>query len=661
MADDELDDVGQTTPKGTGAAWQWRAIAQIMPALLLSGIREREKQPTRGESREPQQSGWQSLLGGVLDRLTNALVRLEAKINAGPVVSEQQAAQKLGLSPEAVREYAPYMGIPFEQSKSGEVSFRENHLKLAYVPPEAGSSAATAAMSSSAGSQMPLSGVPLSGLAEPPQSLPVSGSPPTGKDAALPASGAPPWQGMSDAADQLVAPTTPQKVEIVHVPDGRPNSPGAAASLDVARTSLALPGTDPAIPASSGQSAALPPDNTVGMAVRGVDRRDTVIERLSAAARDAFSGGQTAASTEQLSPGEAASVPAGTKVVVEVQNREFAKGGQAADPGERRTFSRRVVDRLLPVSQEEREASRGRGADASVEPSRSLQIRRGIRSLAVRGKRSLRSASRQMQKLGKSSFGRTKFGRAVSGIGSRAAATAAQGLGTVGRAAAVTGTGAAASSATSGVTTAAATGGAATAGLATGAIAVVGFTAAIAGAASLLKSFAQNLTESNRRLGMYNGVIAAANARLDVRRIQNDIQFASGTQASASSLADAVADMETSLLPLRQDFANLMNTAATYGARTVELLGNIYEKVSLDATERAEILLRILDAIPGVDMSEVIAELKEMKEQQRKQQQGAKPFGQQFAEALRNNQQNKQQAGVQARPPINPQWEQRGF
>jgi hypothetical protein len=572
----ESDDVERQQRKGSAASWAWRSIAQVVPGLMLQSVQDKSREDRQGYDPRPQEEREQkTVLASVLDRVATVIAKVEAKIDAGPRVNEQTASQTLGITPEAVRQYAPEFGIPYETAKTGEVSFRKNQLRFAAVPAEA------------------------------------------------------------------------ERLKVPELPKSKTPAIGQQATQPEPKvTNIGQPSTEPEPKiARLGTLASMPEDATAGMAIRGVENRDSIVHRLSLSAQQVF--GQSQSNTneaETLSPGEAASVPPGAKITVEVNDRDENRStaGSSRAAGERRTLSRRIVDRLLPVSREERQQRGQPGARTS----RAMRYRNAFRGFGIRGKRAARQLS---QRLGQTKFARTRLGSALVGAGQRGLQAAGTGLGAVGRTAAVTGTGGALR-------------GMAAAGGPVGML-IAGVTllaALLPTITTALKSFAQAVNESNRRLGDYNGTIAQAMAQLDVRRIHHQTQLGAATQDSAAELADSIGDMEQALLPLKTDMSNALNWIASKGAGGVETIAEFYKDFKEFRVDVLEAVVQVVDAIPGVDLEDLKKDVKDMRENLNKPEE-VETRGREFVKALREIGQHQAAHGVQERDPINPQWEDRGF
>lgn len=90
------------------------------------------------------------------------------------------------------------------------------------------------------------------------------------------------------------------------------------------------------------------------------------------------------------------------------------------------------------------------------------------------------------------------------------------------------------------------------------------------GLPKLLEVFAQRLSESNRNLTRFNGMIAASFAAKDIAQIRADWATAKGTEGTTSSLNLQLAKLIEETQPIRQSVVtilNLMGIAATRLAR----------------------------------------------------------------------------------------------
>jgi len=93
--------------------------------------------------------------------------------------------------------------------------------------------------------------------------------------------------------------------------------------------------------------------------------------------------------------------------------------------------------------------------------------------------------------------------------------------------------------------------------------ATVGFVMALNDASKALGRFGQELNESNRKYATYNGSIAMAFAKLDIARLQRDIQTGRATQGSAVALANSVNRFEKAGQPLREAGGTALNIVGT--------------------------------------------------------------------------------------------------
>lgn len=151
--------------------------------------------------------------------------------------------------------------------------------------------------------------------------------------------------------------------------------------------------------------------------------------------------------------------------------------------------------------------------------------------------------------------------------------------------------------------------------------------------AGMFKNLAETINEGNRFLGRYNGNIAAAFARQDINQMRLDRQTANETQGSTTMLTDAVIDMQNALHPFSRDIRTGVNVLATLAARTVGVMGAIYEGLR--------------EWIPGFGST-----LDAIEKNTRKDDRGGIPVEVMAAFKARPN---DPFAGL--RQPINPQWE----
>ncbi|WP_321376936.1 hypothetical protein [Trichococcus shcherbakoviae] len=143
-----------------------------------------------------------------------------------------------------------------------------------------------------------------------------------------------------------------------------------------------------------------------------------------------------------------------------------------------------------------------------------------------------------------------------------------------------------------GVAVAAGAGGASGAATGGGAVAAIGaalsnpVTATVAAVAAMglsaiavtktMHSLAESVTENQREMRRYSASIATAFARLDLQRLQLDVQTARNTGGTASTLTGATQMMEKSLQPMREDWQNTKNILTIPLAAGVNLVGKAY-------------------------------------------------------------------------------------
>lgn len=405
-----------------------------------------------------------------------------------------------------------------------------------------------------------------------------------------------------------------------------------------------------------GAAAAMPSDNVTGMPIRGVENRDSIVHRLSQAARESFQ--------PEVKPGEAAAVKEGQTVRVVVDDQR--RGETSSDDGMKERIGRSVMRQAF--------------VSRTVETGRKTAWK-----AAKITRRQARNAQKGFRNFGKTALGRTIPGQAASRLGQRLAGGLAGRAANVGRMASgvsvASGAGVTAAGAAAGVTA----GFAAIAGVA------VGLVSAFAGLLAASKSLSTRWNEANRELATYNGMIAGAMARLDVGRIRRGMERGAQTQESATDLADAVNRMEQSLLPLRSDINIGFNRVGEFLAELVTGVGDIYGEIRGDVQQ----LVKIREVLDALNADNPLQEVINLLRKREKEDAPVGPHGKEFANALPFTQetqlkagklingapsleipedaspairrrmerinQSRERRGIQMRDQINPQWEERGF
>lgn len=87
--------------------------------------------------------------------------------------------------------------------------------------------------------------------------------------------------------------------------------------------------------------------------------------------------------------------------------------------------------------------------------------------------------------------------------------------------------------------------------------------AALVGAVLALKTFVQQVVESNRGLAKWNGSIAASFNMLDIHSMQREMQTANATAGTTTQLNETFDDLLQEFQPLREDIGILVNLVAT--------------------------------------------------------------------------------------------------
>lgn len=186
---------------------------------------------------------------------------------------------------------------------------------------------------------------------------------------------------------------------------------------------------------------------------------------------------------------------------------------------------------------------------------------------------------------------------------------------------------------------AAAAGGLGVAGIAGVAVGLAAFGGILALAVMpALKKFAEHLNEGNRELARYNGTIAAAFLRLDMGRVYREQAMGNETAGSASSLADAVNELEEAFHPMATSMRSVGNQIA---------IGAAYI-----ATKIAEVNNALLKHLPGMEW------LLEKIEDNQKDKEKSAQFAWKLLHTLKDpaRDQRLNGPGLQQRQPIDPLW-----
>lgn len=109
------------------------------------------------------------------------------------------------------------------------------------------------------------------------------------------------------------------------------------------------------------------------------------------------------------------------------------------------------------------------------------------------------------------------------------------------------------------------------------------FTAAMIAVPKLVERWGTALAESRRNLASYDGRLAAAYARMDVKQIRRDIETARDTGGSSAAVVNELAKLRGMLQPWREDLVRIENALARVAiesAQGVVFLGNMFRVMS---------------------------------------------------------------------------------